>query len=286
MRIIGSSKIDDYKKAALEETVLRAINAKPGDSVLFYRRQNGSEVYISKAEGAYMTSEADAPIRNHMRGVFEQVRYLLIIDIILVALSLFMVAINFSSFDLMSLAVTVILMILAIAAVAFTIVLSRIVDTPYETNTLVTIGGPFEKNRLVGLTRLSTDGLVITGDLYISTLFGSNPTTVDVTVDLENGQSIEAISKRVRFAPGYALYKIRFKAPEITDGTLTLVMTYNYIGKSIVVTSPFDMKVAEGGKELVVSEKATTATFEFDESLNSVEFDDALFESEDETGAI
>ena len=38
MRIIGSGKIDDYKKVAIEDSVLKAIDAKPGDSVLFYRK--------------------------------------------------------------------------------------------------------------------------------------------------------------------------------------------------------------------------------------------------------
>ena len=78
MKIIGSSKIDDYRKAVLEDSVLRAINAKPGDSVLFYKKQNDSNVCIYKAEGAQITSETDTPQRNHLRGALDKLRMILI----------------------------------------------------------------------------------------------------------------------------------------------------------------------------------------------------------------
>ena len=79
MRIIGSSKIDDYKKVAIEDAVLKAIDAKPGDSVLFYRKHNDDAVCIYRAEGAKITTEADAPRRRHMREAFVRIRVMLAI---------------------------------------------------------------------------------------------------------------------------------------------------------------------------------------------------------------
>ena len=79
MRIIGSGKIDDYKKVTMEDSVLKAINAKPGDSVLFYRRQNEDNVCIYRTEGAKITTEADAPRRRHMREAFVRMRGMLLI---------------------------------------------------------------------------------------------------------------------------------------------------------------------------------------------------------------
>ena len=70
MKIIGSSRIDDYAKVNLEDVVLKAIDAKPGDSVLFYRNYNDDRVCVYRAEGAKITTEADAPRRRHMRAYF------------------------------------------------------------------------------------------------------------------------------------------------------------------------------------------------------------------------
>lgn len=43
MKILGSGKLDDFGKVVLSEKTIRALNVKPGDSVLFYR--GGGRIY-------------------------------------------------------------------------------------------------------------------------------------------------------------------------------------------------------------------------------------------------
>ena len=68
MRILGSGKIDDFQKIVLSDKVVKALNVKPGDSILFYRGSGSRQVQMQKAEGAFLTTEVDSdgfrPDRN------------------------------------------------------------------------------------------------------------------------------------------------------------------------------------------------------------------------------
>ena len=282
MKIIGSSKIDDYRKAVLEDSVLRAINAKPGDSVLFYKKQNDSNVCIYKAEGAQITSETDAPQRNHLRGALDKLRMILIASAVFSVLTLVCVAVNFSNMGVAWFAVALIACILSIAASAASIFISQTVDMPYDAQALVTVGGPYSKDRLTGLSRMTSDGYVVSGDLYINSLFGANPSNVDVEIKLDGYKPFKALVKDVKSVPGYSLYKIRFKEDEATGGSFIVKLTYSYEGKTITVTSDFIMDVAEGNNEIKVIEGDVKAEIAFDEKFNSTEFDDVLFNPSDD----
>lgn len=50
MKILGSSKVDDYRKVVLGEKVVKALNLKQGDSVLFYKREGGGAA-MSRCSG-------------------------------------------------------------------------------------------------------------------------------------------------------------------------------------------------------------------------------------------
>ena len=150
MKIIGSSKIDDYKKTVLEDSVLRAINAKPGDSVLFYKKQNDSNVCIYRAEGAQISNETDTPMRNHLRGAFDRLRTILLATAVMSVLSLFVIALNFGSISVAWFAVGLIASILAIAGAVASIYISQSVDPAFDSQELVTVGGPYSQNRLPG----------------------------------------------------------------------------------------------------------------------------------------
>ena len=282
MKIIGSSKIDDYKKTVLEDSVLRAINAKPGDSVLFYRRQNDSSVCIYKAEGAQMSSENDTPTRNHLKGAFDKLRMILIVSAVMAALTLAMIAINFSSLSIGFFIIMFITGLVALAGIVSCIFTSQKVDAPFDSQSLVTVGGPYSKDRLTGLSKLTSDGYIISGDLYINSLFGANPTSVDVEISLEGSESFKALVKCTKAVPGYSVYKIRFKETAATPGSFVVKTTYRYSGKSIVLFSSFLMEIPEGGQEIKVKEGNVEAKLEFDEVFNSTEFDDALFNPSEE----
>lgn len=281
MKIIGSSKIDEYKKTVLEDSVLRAINAKPGDSVLFYRKQNDSSVCIYKAEGAQMSSENDAPIRNHLKGAFDKLRIVLIVGAVLTAVSLALIALNYDSLDMMWLIAMLVFGVLALACIAAAIFISQKVDAPFDSQSLVTVGGPYSQNRLTGLSRMTSDGYVISGDLYVNSLFGANPSSLEVEVKLDGAEPFNALVKVTKSVPGYSMYKIRFKELSAKPGSFVVKTRYSYLGKTVVVLSTFKMDISNG-QEIKVTECGVEASLEFDQTFNSTEFDDALFSPTDD----
>ena len=283
MKIIGSSKIDDYKKTVLEDSVLRAINAKPGDSVLFYKKQNDSNVCIYRAEGAQISNETDTPMRNHLRGAFDKLRMILLATAVMSVLSLFVIALNFGSISVVWFAVGLIASILAIAGAVASIHISQSVDPAFDSQELVTVGGPYSQNRLTGLSRLTSDGYVVSGDLYINTLFGASPSAVDVDISLDGYETFKALVKCTKSVPGYSLYKVRFKEEAPVPGSFVVKTTYRYSGKTVTVYSTFIMEVYEESKEIKVIEGKVDAKLEFDEKIfNSTEFDDILFNPSDD----
>ena len=276
MKIIGSSKIDDYKKTVLEDSVLRAINAKPGDSVLFYRRQNDSSVCIYKAEGAQMSSENDAPARNHLEAEFNKLRMVLLIGAVMAVVTLAMIAINFDEIGTIMCIAMLLTGVLAVACIAAAILISQKVDAPFDSQSLVTIGGPYSKDRITGIARMTSDGTVISGDLYINALFGANPSSVEAEVSVEgSSQPVKAVVESLKSVPGYSTYKIRFKEEAGTPVSFTVRTTYTYMGKSIVALSSFNVEAS--GHEIKVRESGVEAKLEFDTSFNSTEYDDVLY---------
>ncbi|NLL94821.1 MAG: hypothetical protein GX224_03580 [Thermoplasmatales archaeon] len=286
MRIIGSSRIDDYKKATLDDSVLKALDVKPGDSVLFYKKQGDSNVCIYRAEGARVSDESDTPRRNHARGAVGKLRTMLLVSVVLMLGALGLMALKSSEVGMTFFLVAVAVWAVAMGALLGAILYSRTIDRPYDPETLVTVGGPFSKNRLAGLSRLTSDGYIVTGELYINSLFGANPGTVEVDIRFDDGRSVKAVTNRQKAVPGYSVYKLRFKESEITDGKVFVTTTYVYDGKSIVIGSEYDLGLGPGGKEIVLTEGPVTAGLEFDENLNSVAFDESLFDPVKDTEAI
>ena len=282
MKIIGSSKIDDYKKLSIEDAVLRAIDAKPGDSVLFYRKENEDGVCIYRAEGAKITFEADAPSRRHMREAFVRMRTMLFVSTALVAIAMLMTILNFGALGAWKFIMLLIVEILALGGLGAAIFTSEKVDKPYDPQALVTVGGAYTKNRLTGISRVTTDGFVASGNLYVNSLFGANPASVDVMVTLDSGESFKGIVTELRSVPGYSVYRIHIKDDTMSSGKFVVTSTYKYLGKTIVVSSNFEMTATEGKQEFGIKEGAVDAKIEFDGSINDTEFDEAWVAPEKE----
>jgi hypothetical protein len=229
-----------------------------------------------------MSSENDTPTRNHLKGAFDKLRMILIVSAVMAALTLAMIAINFSSLSIGFFIIMFITGLVALAGIVSCILTSQKVDAPFDSQSLVTVGGPYSKDRLTGLSKLTSDGYIISGDLYINSLFGANPTSVDVEISLEGSESFKALVKCTKAVPGYSVYKIRFKETTATPGSFVVKTTYRYSGKSIVLFSSFLMEIPEGGQEIKVKEGNVEAKLEFDEVFNSTEFDDALFNPSEE----
>lgn len=275
MRIIGTSRIDDYKKLSVEDNVLRAIDAKPGDSVLFYRTYNDDNVCIYKAEGAKITTEADAPRRRHMREAFVRVRIFLALAAFFTTVRLIMTAFNYTYLGPWRFAETFVLGLLTLTFVVASIFVSQIVDKPYDSQALVTIGNVYQKNRLTGISKLSTDGFVATGNLYINSLFGANPQSVEVEVFPDNGGHFLAVVNEVKSVPGYSVHKMHLKEESPSSGSFIVTAVYNYLGKRITVKSNYEMIYEQDAKDIKVVEGTVNATIEFDSTLNDTEFDES-----------
>jgi hypothetical protein len=200
-------------------------------------------------------------------------------------LMMFSVLMNLNTIDTVTLAAFVVFWVLAFFGMVLIIMNLDKIDAPYETQTLVTVGGPYTKNRLTGLSKLNDDGYAVSGELYVNSLFGANPKSVDVEMKYASGESEIILTKCTKAVPGYSVYKMRFKDEGLEDGVLTAVCTFGYLGKTIKVTSDFNVKVVPGKSSNIVNitEGQVVAEMQFDANLNNTDFDDALFDpTEDE----
>lgn len=280
VRIIGSAKIDDYRKVVLEEGVMKSLNVKPGDSLLFFRKEHDSTLSVYRAEGAYVTNECDSVPVRHMKEEPKKMRFFIVGVMAVMLLMMFTVAINLRDLSTVTFVMFVVLWVLGFFAAAMIYLRLGRIDAPNEMQTLVTVGGPYTKNRLTGLSKLNDDGYVVSGELYINSLFGANPQSVDVELDYEDGGKGIILTKCIKVVPGYSVYRMRFKTEDLATGRLTVICKFGYLGKSISVFSNFDLVVTDisNSKGITLTEGPVTATIEFDENLNNTGFDDTLFD--------
>lgn len=282
MKIIGSGKIDDFKKVALENKILRSLNVKPGDSILFYRGDENGSVSMFRAENAYISDECDSPKRRHMRDSPGKIRIALLIGIIVSVCLMVAIAMNMKSISNTSFLAILIMWIVSLFCFAVAILFSLGLDAPQERQTFVTVGGPYSKNRLTGLSKLLSDGYVVSGNIYINSLFGTNPDNVEVKLEYDNGVVDVALTKCVKSVSGYSVYKIRCMSENITSGKMIVTINYPYTGKRIVLQSVYDLEVKEGSSHIKVKESNVSAQIEFDETFNKSVFDEALFDPTDD----
>ena len=285
VRIIGSAKIDDYRKVVLEEGVMKSLNVKPGDSLLFFKKEHDSTLSVYKAEGATVSNECDSKPVQHMKEEPKRLRMFIVGVMGALLLMLFAVALNIKDLSMVTFIIFVVLWVLGFFAAILIFLRLGKIDAPVESQTLVTVGGPYTKNRLLGLSKLNDDGYAVSGELYINSLFGANPQNVEVNMQYASGSGETILTKCTKIVPGYSVYRMRFRDEGLEAGRLVVTTTFGYIGKSIRVVSEFDVTVTEGknSKSIAITEGPVSASMEFDEKLNSTGFDDILFDpTEDE----
>ena len=284
VRIIGSAKIDDYRKVVLEEGVMKSLNVKPGDSLLFFKKEHDSTLSVYKAEGATVSNECDSKPVQHMKEEPKRLRMFIVGVMGALLLMLFAVAMNLKDIQMSTFIIFVVFWVLGFFAAILIFLRLGKIDAPNMSQTLVTVGGPYTKNRLLGLSKLNDDGYAVSGELYINSLFGANPQNVEVDMQYANGGKEIILTKCTKIVPGYSVYKMRFRDEGLEAGRLTVTTTFGYIGKTIRVVSEFDVAVAEGknSKSISITEGAVNASMEFDEKLNSTGFDDIIFDPTEE----
>lgn len=284
IKIIGSSKIDDYRKVTLEEGVMRSINVKPGDSVLFYKKENDSSLCVFRAEGAHVTNECDAPMRNHLQERPRKIRFMMACAAAASMLMLFTVLFNIKSLSAVSLVISIIAWIATATLIVLSIMKLERIDEPTQIQSLVSVSGPYGKGRVTGMSKFTDDGYVVSGDLYVNCLFGASPKSVEVCLSTAEGTEM-VLTNCTKSVPGYSVYRMRFKNEILANGKLRVRLVFGYIGKSITVDSEFDViDNGKSGVELV--EGPVKAYMEFDSTLNQSDFDQSLFDPTDDSAVI
>lgn len=282
MKIIGSGKIDDFKKVVLDKKVMGSLNVRPGDSILFYRGSQDGSVSMFRAEGAQITDECDGPARNHMREGPHTIRLALLFAAVMMIILMLMISLNLSKVSTEQFIAMAAVWAIALIVLLVGIYVAMKLDEAHDSQTFVTVGGPYSKNRLTGLSKLLSDGYVVSGNIYINSLFGTNPDNVEVRMEYDTGVTDIALTKCIKSVSGYSVYKIRCMSENITSGKMVVVINYPYTGKRIVLKAIYELAVKEGSSQIKIKESNVEATIEFDQTFNEAVFDEALFDPTDD----
>lgn len=286
MRILGSGKIDDFQKIVLSDKVVKALNVKSGDSILFYRGGD-DRVEMFKAEGAHVTDEFDSSPRLHLRGLRSLLNTLLLVTIILITVSAILTygseRITGELDEHLLNNIAVVALVVAVALLVAMLVSVKMMDNNGPTQRLITVGGPYTKDRLVGLTKLMSDGRIVSGSLYLNSLFGSNPESVTARIDYDDGRSDVALTKCVKSVPGYSVHKVRFQSEKLSCGVMTLDLVYRYSDKLIIVRATYGLHVNNPESMTIkVTENDITAELHFDDHFQRSTFDESIFDPTDD----
>jgi hypothetical protein len=270
VRVLGTSKVDDFNRVVLEDSVMNALNIAPGDSVLLYKRLNERGLGLYKSEGAVATSECDSPKRDHLVEFPVEFRVFQSICAIFLSVALVLCAVGVDDLADPVFICAFIVWIIGVALIGASVALSSQIDKKYENQRFETVGNPYGKDRIAGISSLSGDGYVHTGQVYINSLFGSNPASVDITLELQDGRSLPILSVCTKDVPGYSVYTFRFKEENLCDGTFMVKIVFHYHSKSITLDAAFRMSIDAYGKA-TITEGPVTAVMTFDKQLDEVD---------------
>jgi len=284
MKILGSGKLDDFNKVQLSDKTVKALNVKSGDSILF-SRGGGHTVQVFKAEGANLSSEVDmAPPERYDNK--QAAIVLIIAAVILVAFCvwffMFSKFVDLSVMDPNSLDFQIFL--IAIMAVIILVVTGLMMQFSHKVESvnpqsIVTFSGPYSKNRLFGISKFSSDGHILTGNLYVNALFGTNPSNIECRVFYADGSVEPVLYKCTKDVPGYCTYKLRVPAGDLTNGKLDVAINYVYSGKAIVARTTLDLSSNKNDAMTVkVAEGPITAELVFGPEFQTAKFDESLFD--------
>ncbi len=263
LKILGTSRVDDFNRVVLENGVMDALDITPGDSVLLYRRENESGVGLYKSEGAVTTDERDCPRRNHLNGLPVAFRAALAVCLVLATAATAFAAAAFSDLSDSLFIAAVIMWAVTAALTVSAISLSKTVDRYYESQGFATAGNPYVRDRQVGFSKLTGDGYIYSGEIYINSLFGSNPFEVEVNLSLKDGRTLPILTVCSKSVPGYSVYKFRFKETSLCDGRFDVTISYQFSGKKAVLDAKFDLIIDDSGKT-VISDGPIDAEMIFD----------------------
>lgn len=288
MRILGTGKIDDFQKVVLSKKVMKALGVKSGDSILFSRYAGKGSVQMFKAEGACITSEMNSA--GQRGGNFPRnkvgkntILFCVVLSFVflLTASGIFETDPGFEfSYKFESLvAIWVIMLFLLIIAYAD---ISGGSDRE-ETDTFISVIGPMGNDRIIGLSKILSDGYVASGTAYFYPMFGSNPSKISAKVEYNDGKEELVIMKCIRDSPGVSAYKMKIPQGDLLSGLLKIRTVYEYSDKAILADATYKLSCNENDKLFIsVSDAEMNVTVHFDNEFQKAKFDESLFDPLDD----
>lgn len=286
MKILGSGKLDDFNKVPLSEKTVKALGVKSGDSILF-SKGTGHTVQMFRAEGANLTSEADLPPAdkndNKAAVVILAITLLVMMSTIFFLFYAKIITLDlFKTLETWKIAVTILLVFAAVILLVAAIVMqfSHKVKSP---EAIVSFSGPYSKKRLFGLSKMTSDGRTVTGNLYVNALFATNPSHVEARVTNASGVTEPVLVKCTKDVPGYCTYRLRIQYTDLSFGKLDVAISYIYSGKAIVVKAVLPLSTKkEDSMTVHVEEGEITAELVFGPQFQTAKFDETLFDPQEE----
>lgn len=268
MKILGSSKVDGNGKMALGDGVAKAMGVRRGDSVLFSKELNETDVNMVRAEGTQLAYGKNYSSEMDFGGVFSRLRTMLMVLLGVLAILLAASVAAYGSIGIASSVAVSSLFAFSLVAAFLSYVTATRMRSVRRTNCPISVssGSPYA---------LETKDRLRTAAVYVDDLFGASPSSVVLRAG-PDGAEVSCVQVK---ADGYSIYRAEIPVPDAgpKGGSLHADVVYRYLGKSIEIEADFDL-LFDGDMPLSVTERCFGARLLFDDDLNRTEFDDVLFD--------
>ncbi|MFA6710315.1 MAG: hypothetical protein WC067_03140 [Candidatus Methanomethylophilaceae archaeon] len=290
MKLLGSSRVDDFYKVVLGKDVAKSLNVKPEDSVLFY--YSDGEVMLCKTEGAQL-NEYSNTIHSFNKTERSRNTILVLGTLLIVFLALIIsmiVLVELFDYKLQKTSLEIILYVGFGSIFVVTVLLLQAcltgLSVTNESSGRLKLWkrGPYDNNRVFGLSKLTTNGEIISGTLYVNSLFGRVPETITAKIISVDDTDIEVLNKRIKTNGNRSSYKLRAPvSDEIASGKLSITATYEYGDKSIEARITYVISDdTSKGSVIKVKESDLETKLSFGDDFQKTVFDESLFDPDDE----
>jgi bifunctional DNA-binding transcriptional regulator/antitoxin component of YhaV-PrlF toxin-antitoxin module len=272
VKVVGTGKVDANGKMPLPDAAAKAIGLKKGDSVIFSKEPNGTEVIMSRAEGARMVS-GKAFVADDRAALFKKLRLFMALCAFASVLLLVVLLVGRDSVESVYLLAVVMLMVAAVATMGAAFACEEKMVRIPNTGCPVTFSYGTVMGNFLG-RRPGEHGRPLL--IFVDDMMSFAPDRVTYRLG-DNGEEVEC--PRSKHADGYSVYTADIK-PTAAGDTVPVRVTavYRYKGgKSIEVRADFEMKV-ENDMSFSIEEKGYGAEVSFDNNTKKADFDDTLFD--------
>lgn len=268
VKVIGTGKVGPGGKMPLSESAAKAMGIRKGDSVLFSRTPEGSEVVMNRAEG--YRPESGAPVPDGTE-VFGKLRFCTLAAVAASALLLILIIAGHGSENAAYMAVSAVLLILAIASAGLANIFGGKMGRIRPSSSPLSVSGPSVPETWVADARGHSGKRFVL--VYADDMMGARPSRLTATI---GGPDCPAECIQVRASAGYSAYMAMLPDADVTGKTMHIDAHYQYDGKTIDVGA--DFVLSENNGSFKAEEKGFGAEMTVDYSADRADFDDSLFD--------